>query len=106
MPCLKWMVPNGKPKIFPIYKKIVSIGRAGGNDVCVDDASLADYHTQIIFDGREFNFSEVDARGEILLNGKKKRRGKLMHGDRLTLGTVDLAFSLYDEVVAEAQSDA
>ncbi len=106
MPCLKWMVPNGKPRIFPIYKKIVSIGRAGGNDVCVDDPSLSDYHAQIIFDGREFNFSEVDARGEMLLNGKKKRRGKLIHGDRLTLGTVELAFSLYDELVAEAQHDA
>jgi transcriptional regulator with GAF, ATPase, and Fis domain len=106
MPCLKWMVPNGKPRIFPIYKKIVSVGRAGGNDVSVDDESLADYHAQVIFDGREFNFSEVDARGEMLLNGKKKRRGKLVHGDRLTLGGVDLVFSLYDEVVVAAQSDA
>jgi transcriptional regulator with GAF, ATPase, and Fis domain len=101
MPCLKWMVPNGKPRIFPIYKKIVSVGKAGGNDVSVDHESLADYHAQVIFDGREFNFSEVDARAEMLLNGKKKRRGKLIHGDRLTLGAVDLVFSLYDEAVAQ-----
>ncbi|HEY2733211.1 MAG TPA: sigma 54-interacting transcriptional regulator, partial [Polyangiales bacterium] len=106
MPCLKWMVPNGKPRIFPIYKKIVSVGRAGGNDVAVDDDTLSDYHAQVIFDGREFNFSEVDARAEMLLNGKKKRRGKLVHGDRLTLGGVDLVFSLYDEVIVAAQSDA
>src|SRR6195952_4238011 len=106
MPCLKWMVPNGKPRIFPIYKKIVSVGRAGGNDVSVDEDSLADYHAQVIFDGREFNFSEVDARAEMLLNGKKKRRGKLVHGDRLTLGTVDLVFSLYDEAIAAGQSDS
>jgi transcriptional regulator with GAF, ATPase, and Fis domain len=106
MPCLKWMVPNGKPRIFPIYKKIVSVGRAGGNDVSVDDESLADYHAQLMFDGREFNFSEVDMRAEMLLNGKKKRRGKLVHGDRLTLGNVDLVFSLYDEAIAAAQSDS
>jgi len=105
MPCLKWMVPNGKPRIFPIYKKITSVGRAGGNDVSVEEESLADYHAQVIFDGREFNFSEVDARAEMLLNGKKKRRGKLLHGDRLTLGSVDLVFSLYDEAVAAAQED-
>jgi len=103
MPCLKWMVPNGKPRIFPIYKKIVSVGRAGGNDVSVDEGSLADYHAQVLFDGREFNFSEVDSRAEMLLNGKKKRRGKLLHGDRLTLGEVDFVFSLYDEAVAETQ---
>ncbi|HET6333584.1 MAG TPA: sigma 54-interacting transcriptional regulator [Polyangiales bacterium] len=105
MPCLKWMVPNGKPKIFPIYKKITSVGRAKGNDVAVDHESLSDYHAQVIFDGREFNFSEVDARGEMLLNGKKKRRGKLVHGDRLTLGNIDLAFSLYDEVTAAEQQE-
>ena len=105
MPCLKWMVPNGKPRIFPIYKKITSVGRAGGNDVSVEEESLADYHAQVIFDGREFNFSEVDARAEMLLNGKKKRRGKLLHGDRLTLGSVDLVFSLYDEAVAAAQEE-
>jgi transcriptional regulator with GAF, ATPase, and Fis domain len=103
MPCLKWMVPNGKPRIFPIYKKITSVGRAGGNDVSVDEESLADYHAQVIFDGREFNFSEVDARAEMLLNGKKKRRGKLLHGDRMTLGSVDFVFSLYDEAVAAVQ---
>jgi transcriptional regulator with GAF, ATPase, and Fis domain len=100
------MVPNGKPRVFPIYKKITSVGRAGGNDVSVEEESLADYHAQVIFDGREFNFSEVDARAEMLLNGKKKRRGKLLHGDRLTLGTVDLVFSLYDEAVAAVQEQA
>ena len=82
------MVASGKPRVFPIYKKIVSIGRAGGNDICIDDESVADYHAQVIFDGREFNFSEVDSRGEILLNTKKKRRSRLVHGDRLTLGTI------------------
>jgi transcriptional regulator with GAF, ATPase, and Fis domain len=100
------MVPNGKPRIFPIYKKIVSVGKAGGNDVSIDHESLADYHAQVIFDGREFNFSEVDARAEMLLNGKKKRRGKLIHGDRLTLGSVDLQFSLYDEAVAQQHEQA
>jgi len=98
MPSLKWMVPNGKPRVFPIHKKIVSVGRAGGNDVNADDSSLADYHAQVMFDGRDFNFSEVDTRAEILLNGKKKRRGKLVNGDRLTLGTVEFVFSVYDEV--------
>ncbi|MGO9838941.1 MAG: hypothetical protein ACLP1X_32570 [Polyangiaceae bacterium] len=29
---------------------------------------------QILFDGRDFNLEEVDKQGEILINGKKKRR--------------------------------
>jgi transcriptional regulator with GAF, ATPase, and Fis domain len=94
---LKWSAPVGKPRTFPIFKKITSIGSAGGNDVCIDNGGLADYHAQIIFDGRDFNLSEVDTQGKILINGKKKRRSKLIHNDRLTLGDVELAFSLYDE---------
>jgi transcriptional regulator with GAF, ATPase, and Fis domain len=97
MPCLKWSAPVGKPRTFPIFKKITSIGSAGGNDVCLDNGELADYHAQIIFDGRDFNLSEVDTHGKILVNGKKKRRSKLIHNDRVTLGDVELTFSLYDE---------
>jgi transcriptional regulator with GAF, ATPase, and Fis domain len=105
MPCLKWSVPVGKPRTFPIFKKITSVGSAGGNDICLENTGLADYHAQIIFDGRDFNLSEVDTQGKILVNGKKKRRSKLIHNDRLTLGEVELTFSLYDEAAAEAQSD-
>jgi len=97
MPCLKWTVPVGKPRTFPIFKKITSVGSAGGNDVAIEGNALADYHAQIIFDGRDFNLSEVDTQGRILVNGKKKRRTKLVHNDRLTLGDVELTFSLYDE---------
>jgi transcriptional regulator with GAF, ATPase, and Fis domain len=106
MPCLKLSVPVGKPRALPIFKKISSVGSAGGNDICLENVGLADYHAQIIFDGRDFNLSEVDTQGKILVNGKKKRRCKLVHNDRLTLGDVELTFSLYDEAAAEGTSEA
>jgi transcriptional regulator with GAF, ATPase, and Fis domain len=99
MPSLKWIKPEGRPQIFPIYKKITSIGRAGGNDVPVRADGVADYHAQIVFDGKEFNLGEVDRDGDIQINGKKKRRSKILHGDRITLGSVELAFSIFDESV-------
>ncbi|MET0284899.1 MAG: sigma 54-interacting transcriptional regulator [Polyangiales bacterium] len=92
----------GKPRVFPIYKKITTIGSAGGNDVNVDGTGLADFHAQIVFDGRDFNLSEVDRDGEIAINGKKKRRTKLVHNDRLQLGDVQLVFSVYDEALMNA----
>ncbi len=99
MPSLKWIKPEGRPQIYPVYKKITSIGRAGGNDVAIRADGLADYHAQIVFDGKDFNLSEVDRNGEIAINGKKKRRGKILHGDRVTVGTVELTFSIFDESV-------
>lgn len=99
MPSLKWIRPEGRPKVYSVFKKLTSIGRAGGNDVQIDDRSLAEYHAQLVFDGRDFNLNEVDREGEIQINGKKKRRCKIQHADRLTVGAVELVFSAFDESV-------
>ena len=97
MPTLKWFPSQGHPRTFSIYKPMSTIGRALGNDVAVSSPGLADTHAQIIFDGRDFNLEEVDKQGEILINAKKKRRARLVHGDRLTLGDAEFAFSIFDE---------
>src|SRR5262249_36248433 len=76
---------------------VTTVGRALGNDVAIPSHGLAETHVQVLFDGRDFNLEEVDKQAEILVNGKKKRRGRLVHGDRLTLGDVELSFSIFDE---------
>jgi transcriptional regulator with GAF, ATPase, and Fis domain len=99
MPTLKWFPPQGAPRAFPLYKPVSTVGRALGNDVALPQASaaLGETHVQILFDGRDFNLEEVDKQAEILINGKKKRRARLVHGDRLTLGDAELQFSMFDE---------
>ena len=91
------MVPQGRPRVFGIYKRVTSIGRAGANDVAIDSDALADHHAQVVFDGRDFSIAPVDAGAAVLVNGKKKRKSKIFHNDKLTFGDVDLVFSLYDE---------
>ncbi|MEM1417038.1 MAG: GAF domain-containing protein, partial [Myxococcota bacterium] len=99
MPSLKWVVAEGRPRVFPIYKKVTSIGRGAANDVAIDEPSLAEFHAQIVFDGRDFTLAEVERAGGLHVNGKKKRRAKIFHNDRLELGeNVELVFSVYDEV--------
>ncbi len=97
MPSIKWVRPAGRPKIFSVYKKITSLGRATANDVAIDDRSMAEHHAQIVFDGKAFNLNEVDLEADIQVNQKKKRRVRLEHGDRIDLGKVELHFSLFDE---------
>src|ERR1700704_5594604 len=99
MPTLKWFPPQGSPRTFPLYKPVSTVGRALGNDVAITQAvgTLGETHVQILFDGRDFNLEEVDKQAEILINGKKKRRARLVHGDRLTLGDPELSFSIFDE---------
>jgi transcriptional regulator with GAF, ATPase, and Fis domain len=97
MPILKWFPPQGQPRTFLLYKPVTTVGRALGNDVAIPSHGLAETHIQVLFDGRDFNLEEVDKQAEILVNGKKKRRARLVHGDRLTLGDVEIAFSIFDE---------
>ncbi len=89
--------PQGSPRTFVLYKPVTTVGRALGNDVAIPSAGVADTHAQILFDGRDFNLEEADKQAEILLNGKKKRRARLVHGDRITLGEVDVTFGMFDE---------
>jgi transcriptional regulator with GAF, ATPase, and Fis domain len=97
MPILKWFPPQGQPRTFVVHKPVTTVGRALGNDVAIPSHGLAETHAQVLFDGRDFNLEEVDKQGEILINGKKKRRARLVHGDRLTLGDVELSFGMFDE---------
>ncbi len=104
MPSLKWMAAEGRPRIFPIYKKITAIGRGGANDVSIDDPGLEEFHAQLVFDGRDFLLSDVD-KAPVFVNGKKKRRAKIFHNDRIQLGEVELVFSVYDEIVDTAEQE-
>ncbi len=97
MPILKWFPSQGPPRAFVLHKPVTTVGRALGNDVAVAGDGLAETHAQVLFDGRDFNLEEVDKQADILINGKKKRRARLVHGDRLTLGDVELSFSMFDE---------
>ena len=106
MPTLKWYPPEGAPRAFALFKPVSTIGRALGNDVAVTSRGLAETHAQVLFDGRDFNLEEVDKQGEILINGKKKRRARLVHGDRLRLGDAEFAFSMFDDPPARARAQA
>src|SRR5271168_3730152 len=104
MPVLKWFPPRGSPRAFVIYKPVTTVGSALGNDVAVAGEALSDTHVQVLFDGRDFNLEEVDKHAEILINGKKKRRGRLVHGDRITLGDSEFAFSMFDDPTPRSET--
>ena len=106
MPCLRWIGAAGRGQIFPIYKAVTGLGRARGNDVVLEADGVADYHAQIVFDGRDFSLDEVDTVADIQINGKRKRRARLAHNDRILLSGSELVFSMLEEGDAKAQAPA
>jgi len=105
MPTLKYFPREGGPREYSVHKAVTTIGRSLDNDLCLDSPDLAEHHAQIIFDGRDFSLEEGDRQAEILINGKKKRRGRLCHGDRLTLGSAQLAFSMFADATSSTFHD-
>jgi len=101
MATVRYFASDGAPVLLPLHKPVTTLGRALGNDICLPDPSVALHHAQIVFNGRDFQLEEVDSEGEILINGKKKRRARLCNGDRLTLGRAQLGFSMFSEASSQ-----
>jgi transcriptional regulator with GAF, ATPase, and Fis domain len=105
MAIVRYFPAEGAPVMVAIHKPVTTIGRALGNDIAVPDPSVAHHHAQIVFNGRDFQLEEVDREAEILINGKKKRRARLVQGDRVTLGRAQLGFSMFTEVELQEPND-
>src|SRR5581483_8030894 len=105
MPSLRVAAPGKAPKVYPLYKKITSIGRSEENDVVLDDPLLAESHAHIHFDGRDFNVTAIDRNGDLSINGKKRKKHRLVHEDVMKIGGTELTFSLYDEAQPAPSAD-
>jgi len=99
MATIRYYPPNREPVLIAIHKPITTLGRELGNDLALLEPDVADHHAQIVFDGRDFQLEEIHRTAEILINGKKKRRARLVNGDRVQLGSAQLGFSLFSEAM-------
>jgi transcriptional regulator with GAF, ATPase, and Fis domain len=104
MPTLKLFNAAGAPRAHLVHKPVTTLGKGLGNDVALQGHGVAEHHAQIVFDGRDFMLEETDRDADMAINGKKKRRARLVHGDRLQLGTVELGFSMFAEPMAAPKS--
>jgi transcriptional regulator with GAF, ATPase, and Fis domain len=104
MPSLRVTLPGKGPKVYHLYKKITSIGRGPDNDIELPDPLLADSHALVHFDGRDFNVTSLDKHGDLAVNGKKRKKHRLVHQDTLRIGATDLVFSLYDEPITDDEA--
>jgi transcriptional regulator with GAF, ATPase, and Fis domain len=106
MPSLRIQVPGKGPKVYHLYKKITTIGSGQDCDLVLPDPMLADTYAHIHFDGRDYNIQTVEKRDEITVNGKKRKKHRLAHQDRLLAGDIELLFSLFDAEAPAADEAA
>lgn len=103
---LRYFPADGSPRLFAITKPVFTIGRGEGNDVVLREMGVLAHHAQIVYTGRDFQLEELDRGAEILINGKRKRRARLVDGDRLTFGTSHVGFSMFSEAVRPTETSS
>jgi transcriptional regulator with GAF, ATPase, and Fis domain len=106
MPSIRIQIPGKGPKVYHLYKKITTIGSGGDCDVQLPDPMLADSFAHIHFDGRDYNVATIEKKDEIVINGKKRKKHRLTHQDRLVVGPIELLFSLFDDKPPAAEEAA
>ncbi|RMG12623.1 MAG: GAF domain-containing protein, partial [Deltaproteobacteria bacterium] len=91
MPSLIVTTPQGEEAI-PLYKRVLSVGRADGNDVVVPDPSVPETALTLTADGRRWR-AEALPGASFEVNGKRCTRRTLELGDAFRVGTATLTLS-------------
>ena len=99
---LRYFPAQGSPELFSLHKPVTTIGSAVENDIRVSGPDMMPHHAQIVFNGRDFQIEELDKGALLTINGKKKRRARLIHGDRIALGEAQVSFSMFSELPLDA----
>jgi len=97
MPSLRVQVPGANPTVYHLYKKITSLGSASDNDVVLPDPLIAEAFAHIHFDGQTYTLTTLSRKAEVVVNGKKRKKHKLTHEDKLVIGSIELRFALVDD---------
>jgi transcriptional regulator with GAF, ATPase, and Fis domain len=89
-------VTGVRAKIFPLYRRITTLGSSPDTDLQIEDPSLRPEHAQILFDGDGFEVTPLDGKAQIFVNGKKAKKAGLEDLDILRVGRCTLQFQLHD----------
>jgi transcriptional regulator with GAF, ATPase, and Fis domain len=97
MPSLRIEAPGQKPKVYHLFKKITTVGKAEDNDVVLEDPLIGETHAHMHFDGKAYVVQTTHKQNALHVNGRKKKKMRIEHGDKIKIGAYELVFSLFDE---------
>ena len=90
----------------PLVRKLTSIGSSPDNDVVLTDPNVVATHAHVRLEGRRFVLVALERAHRVDVNGRRIKKHSLDHGDMVRLGSSELRFNLWDEVVtADSQRE-
>ncbi len=101
MPSLKVSFSNSdQTLIFPIFKKLTTIGNDIDNDIYIPDITMSPLHANILFDGDNYYLHSIN-KSQIYFNKKKTKKHKFSEYDKFIMGATIFEFILRDEELVE-----
>lgn len=83
-----------KGRSVDLTESTVSIGRADENHLVLEDISVSRRHAVLTFDGQEYRLRDVGSRNGTRVNHKPVQETRLVPGDVIQLGEVELRYEL------------
>jgi hypothetical protein len=77
---------------YEIAKRRTLIGRSRECDIQLDDPSASRRHAELRQEGTAYWIVDLDSTNGLEVNGMRTQRAKLDHGDKITIGSTDIAF--------------
>jgi hypothetical protein len=79
---------------YELEKRRVIIGRSRECDIQIDDPNVSRRHAEIRREGPAYWVIDLGSTNGMDVNGRRRQRAKLEDGDRLTIGTSQMLFSM------------
>lgn len=85
---------NGELKfVAALHPPVTKIGRAGDNDVVIDNAGVSGYHAIITQEGDAFYIEDLNSTNGVFLNDRRVTREQIHYGDDIVLHKHKLKFT-------------
>ena len=81
-----------KDTVFPVPEGEVSLGRAGTNQLMLNDATVSRRHCQINLTDGQCRLTDLDSTSGTFVNGARVRVHTLAHGDQIVIGNLRCVF--------------
>ncbi|GIV97424.1 MAG: hypothetical protein KatS3mg057_2081 [Herpetosiphonaceae bacterium] len=65
------MYPDGRQALVPLIKPTIRIGRAGDNDIILDDSIVADYHAELFCSAEGYTITDLDSAVGTLIDNQQ-----------------------------------
>jgi hypothetical protein len=75
-----------------VDKRRVVIGRSKECDIQIHDANVSRQHAEVRQEGTAYWLVDLDSTNGTEVNGRRAKRAKLEHGDKITVGSTELLF--------------